>query len=614
MKSTLQPTLTLLITSALLALGSQPSAAGFGEWTSQGPYGGYIYTLAVDQADPDVLFAGTQGGGVFKSTDGGASWSPVNDGLRDLYVRALAIDPETPSTVYAGTQRGLHKSVDGGLSWFPADIGIGPNSQWSTSLAIDPKEPSTVYAGTLDDLFKSVDGGGSWSVSLDVPQIDSVRSVVIDPRTTSTVYALASRSGVFKSVDGGASWAAVSAGLPDDRFQQLVVDPENPLDLYLATLNNGTHKSTDGALTWTPLGDGLPSLVWTMAVVAGSPSTAYAGTIDGLYEIAGDETTWRPAGGELRRRQVQTLAAAASHLFAGTDGAGVFRSDDGGSSWKAINHGLDTLLVWALEFHPEDPNVLYAATSGGVFRSDDGAKSWEFLTTGVQDAAFYDIAIDPQNPSILYAGALWVYAFNDRFWVLAAATTDVEYTLRVTDSVTGLVNTYFNPLAQSADAIIDSNAFATCATPAAPVAATPSRRNWLRASSAAPTVRETATVPSACVPSPTRLCLQRERFSIEVEWRDYSSNTGPGRIVPFSSGDSGLLWFFSESNWEVLVKVLDGCGINDHFWVFAAATTNVEVTLRVTDTVTGVVRSYLNPLGQAAAAVTDAFAFATCDR
>ncbi|MCP4654899.1 MAG: hypothetical protein GY856_05705, partial [bacterium] len=76
--------------------------------------------------------------------------------------------------------------------------------------------------------------------------------------------------------------------------------------------------------------------------------------------------------------------------------------------------------------------------------------------------------------------------------------------------------------------------------------------------------------------------------------------------------DSGILWFFDADNWEMLVKVLDGCALNRRFWVFAAATTNVEYTLRVTDTVSGTVKTYFNPLGNAAAAITDAGAFATC--
>ena len=116
----------------------------------------------------------------------------------------------------------------------------------------------------------------------------------------------------------------------------------------------------------------------------------------------------------------------------------------------------------------------------------------------------------------------------------------------------------------------------------------------------------------SCQESPTVLCLQNDRFRVEVEWRDFEGNLGSGHRVAVPSEDSGLVWFFDANNWEMLVKVLDGCAINDRFWVFAAATTDVEYTLRITDTETDTVREYSNPLGNAAAAITDTGAFATC--
>ncbi len=122
----------------------------------------------------------------------------------------------------------------------------------------------------------------------------------------------------------------------------------------------------------------------------------------------------------------------------------------------------------------------------------------------------------------------------------------------------------------------------------------------------------TSTGPSDCIASDTVLCLgDDDRFQIEITWRDFQSNTGAGMTVPLSE-TSGLFYFFDQSNLELLVKVLDGCGLNDRFWVFMAATTNVELTMRVTDTETGTRRSYFNALGQAANAVTDTDAFATC--
>ncbi len=115
-----------------------------------------------------------------------------------------------------------------------------------------------------------------------------------------------------------------------------------------------------------------------------------------------------------------------------------------------------------------------------------------------------------------------------------------------------------------------------------------------------------------CEPSATIVCLQNGRFRVRVDWRNPQNQRGDGSLVTGGTDDSALFWFFDEDNWEFLVKVLDACFIADRFWVFAAATTDVEYTLRVTDTETGVTRFYENPLGVASDAITDTNAFASC--
>ena len=127
------------------------------------------------------------------------------------------------------------------------------------------------------------------------------------------------------------------------------------------------------------------------------------------------------------------------------------------------------------------------------------------------------------------------------------------------------------------------------------------------------TMYETATWSTPCPISGT-LRLHDERFDVSVTWRDFDGNTGVGTVVPSCTSDSGLFWFFDPNNWELLVKVLDGCGVNGHYWVFAAATTTVEYTLRVTDwdAPHSNTKIYRNPLGTAAVAIADTDAFATC--
>ena len=114
-----------------------------------------------------------------------------------------------------------------------------------------------------------------------------------------------------------------------------------------------------------------------------------------------------------------------------------------------------------------------------------------------------------------------------------------------------------------------------------------------------------------CIPDNDTLCLNNNRFKVEVVWNT-ADDSDSAIVVPGGTGDSSNLWFFSPENWEMLFKVLNGCGINDRYWVFFAATTDVGFTATVTDTQTGDVKQYSNLLGQAADAVTDTDAFATC--
>lgn len=116
-----------------------------------------------------------------------------------------------------------------------------------------------------------------------------------------------------------------------------------------------------------------------------------------------------------------------------------------------------------------------------------------------------------------------------------------------------------------------------------------------------------------CVPNDAILCLNDGRFKVEAEWKDFFQNSGEGRVLPGGTDDQGAFWFFNPSDMGVLVKVLDHCSDPfSSFWVFASATTNVEYTVTVTDTQTGVFKEYTNPLGAPAEAITDTQAFATC--
>ena len=113
-----------------------------------------------------------------------------------------------------------------------------------------------------------------------------------------------------------------------------------------------------------------------------------------------------------------------------------------------------------------------------------------------------------------------------------------------------------------------------------------------------------------CLPGDTHLCLSDSRFQVEARWAT-GAGSGAGQAVRLTP-DTGYFWFFDATNVEVVVKVLDACGFNQRFWVFAGGLTNVQVHLTVTDTRTGVVKTYDNPQGRAYQPVQDTSAFATC--
>jgi len=219
-----------------------------------------IGALAIDPVVPTTLYAGTYRGGVFKSTDEGATWVAANTGLTNTSIRALAIDPATPSTVYAagttdyqaGTNGGgIFKSTNGGATWVAANTGL--TDTYVTSLVIDPVTPATLYAGTFGGgVFKSTDGGTNWGAAntgLTVTPAGYiyVTALAIDPAKPGTLYAGSWSEGAFRSTDGGATWIALKAGLgPGTVIWTLAIAPTMPATLYAGTLN-GVFRYDEGS-------------------------------------------------------------------------------------------------------------------------------------------------------------------------------------------------------------------------------------------------------------------------------------------------------------------------------------------------------------------------------
>jgi len=203
-------------------------------------------------------------------------------------------------------------------------------------------------------------------------------------------------------------------------------------------------------------------------------------------------------------------------------------------------------------------------------------------------------------------------AANGHWWLFSASLSNVEYTLRVTDTASGRVATYHNPSGTFASrgdttafadvggfadvaGFADTTGLAGLAVAAHPVA---------HAAAAAPAAAE---APGPCQPAADRLCLAGGRFAVTIAWQDFTGGSGHGLRLPLTD-DTGAFWFFRDDNPEVVVKVLDARAVNGHFWVFYGALTNVAFRLEVTDTATGAQRVYENPSGHFAS-LGDAAAF-----
>src|SRR5215467_4965130 len=200
-------------------------------------------------------------------------------------------------------------------------------------------------------------------------------------------------------------------------------------------------------------------------------------------------------------------------------------------------------------------------------------------------------------------------AFNGMFWVFYGALSNVEYTITVTDTVTGTVKNYANPSGNLAS-VADTAAFAGGGS--LRIDPEEESREEVSADGAeTPPAAETRLQPAidlrqlesaeaACTPGPTTLCLNNGRFKVEVSWRVPAQGTsGVGTAVPLT-GDTGQFWFFSANNIELVIKALDGTPVNGQYWIFYGALSNVEYTITVTDTVTGYVKTFFNPSGNLA--------------
>jgi photosystem II stability/assembly factor-like uncharacterized protein len=381
-------------------------------WRSIGPanMGGRVADFAVVEKDPYTIFVATGTGGVFRTTNNGTTWEGVFDKQPVASTGSVAVSQNNPKIVWVGTGEGnsrnssswgngIYKSADGGDTW--TNMGL-PDSHDIPKIALDPKDDNVVYAAVLGHLwgankergvYKTSDGGKTWSQVLAIDENTGAIDVIVDPSSSSTVYAAmwarrrypwgftngGSTSGIYKSIDAGKTWKKLTDGLPAEAGRiGLDIYRKNPKTLFavvesdmggtagldtVRSRSGGIFRTDDGGAHWRRVSDL-------------SPRGFYFGKV--RVDPNNDQ-------------RVYVL------------GFGTAVSDDGGRTFLNTGardiHG-DCHAMW---IDPNNSNRVLLGTDGGIYFSYDKAKTWDFQNN-IALGEFYNVSYGFDSPYTICGG------------------------------------------------------------------------------------------------------------------------------------------------------------------------------------------------------------------
>lgn len=475
-------------------IGPDPMNSGFYANVS-----GRITSLAVDPTDSNTVYAAAAGGGLWKSTDGGTAWSPITDNFPRLSSGSVAIDPNNPLTLYYGTGElnfnidgypgaGIFKSTDGGASWTQLTLPSSGGIYYTSKIVVAPTNSNTVYLAGYFDIYKSTDAGQTWT---ELKLTDgAANDIVVDPTNASVIYASygsawsgdSASYGIYKSTDGGTSWNWLTTGLPPTSQVSrisLAIAPSNNQILYAAINGNKpssttedtnrVFKSTDGGSSWTL----LPSVAsnadfggnqgWYNNVIAvdpTAPNTVYVGGIDFWKSTNAGQTWANLTNGygsytgkniHVDQHAIAFANGNGSVFYTGNDG-GVWKTTDAGSSFTNCNTNLQTIQFYAIDadqnnsgitvggtqdngteagdqpsatwseiyggdggyvlIDPKNSNNVYTEyVNGQILKSTDGGKDFQQITAGIGEDGYWltPYVMDPVNENLLYCATSKVY-------------------------------------------------------------------------------------------------------------------------------------------------------------------------------------------------------------
>jgi len=375
-----------------------------------GPAGmsGRVTTIDVQLSNPDIMYAGTASGGLWKSTSGGIKWDPIFDKESTGSIGAVAIQQSNPSVIWVGTGEGnprnslnggygVYKSLDGGKSW--TSMGL-EKTRHIHRIIIDPTEPNTVYVGAIGSpwgihpergVFKTTDGGKTWEKILFTNNKSGVADMVMDPTNPNKLLVAmwehkrdpwffksgGEGSGLYMTHDGGATWKKLTEedGLPKGELGRIGItiahNKPNIVYALVEAKKNALYKSEDGGFTWKKINDKND---------IGNRPFYYS-------DIHVDPEN------ENRVFSVFTYVNV---------------SEDGGKNFKqlmpayGVSNGVhpDHHAWW---IHPQNGQFMIDGNDGGLNITKDGGKTWRFIGN-LPVAQFYHISTDNEFPYNVYGG------------------------------------------------------------------------------------------------------------------------------------------------------------------------------------------------------------------
>ncbi|MBU0536177.1 MAG: hypothetical protein KKE20_04385, partial [Nanoarchaeota archaeon] len=415
--------------------------------------GGGMCGMGISRSDTSILFAGTMGGCIYKSVDSGETWE-FSGKVSDYMVHTLLFHPENPDIAYVATGywdlggtrgtggeeypgpgEGMFKTTDGGHTWFPINNGIPTwfHKDWQkelitvNGLAMDLDNPDILYASInrWDSLYKTTNGGQDWSKVIGLG--NTIDSIAIDPTNTSTIYCSNQKNNLKKSTDGGQTWNIIRGTQLTNNpfFLRMVVDPKNPSNVYGASYYKGVLKSSDYGETWNRSSNGLNTL--TTYFVKADPldsNTAYAGPSESalfktgnggdLWEFVFEFISYGYIYGILTDPETDPITMYVGIGWqGGSTNAGMFKSEDAGQTWKQIIEGMGERAVsivnerlnfkcntWACNFFYDTEERSNSAL--GVQKEVRGGSLSPLSPDGVNNEIIFPD--DPYSPT----GSIWI--------------------------------------------------------------------------------------------------------------------------------------------------------------------------------------------------------------